>query len=149
MTKAESFFSVEEEKQIISAIKKAEKNTSGEIRVHIDETISDDNTLARAEEAFLALKMDETKEHNGVLFYISAEDNSFAICGDTAIHIATPIGFLKGIKDGVIKSFEEQQFVEGLVNGIALAGKSLKEYFPYQDDDINELPDAISYEKTE
>ena len=109
MTKAESFLSAKEEKRIIAAIKKAEKNTSGEIRVHIDES-SGGSTLDRAEHAFLVLKMDETKDRNGVLFYVSVADNTFAICGDKGIHLATPIGFWKEINDTVISAFEQEMF---------------------------------------
>ena len=145
MTKAEGLFSDKEEKQIISAIKKAEKNTSGEIRVHIDES-SDSDCFVRAKQAFIALKMDKTKNRNGVLFYISAMEKEFAICGDVGIDKLTPADFWEEIKDIVILHFKKNEFVLGLTEGIEMAGESLKKYFPFEDDDVDELPDEISYE---
>ena len=145
MTKAERLFSNKEEKLIISSIKKAEKNTSGEIRIHIDES-SDSDCLTRAKQAFIALKMDKTKNKNGVLFYISAGEKEFAICGDIGIDKVAPSDFWEEIRDTVIDHFKKSEFVDGLVTGIKMAGKSLEKYFPYKDDDIDELPDEISYE---
>jgi len=144
MTKAENLFSAKEERKIISAIKKAEKNTSGEIRVHIDES-SDSDALVRAKQAFIALKMDNTKNRNGVLFYISATEKEFAICGDVGIDKVTSDNFWEDIKEIVIRHFRKNEFVMGLTKGINMAGDSLKEYFPFEDDDVDELPDEISY----
>ena len=145
MSKAEAFFSKKEEKQIISAIKKAEKNTSGEIRIHIDES-SESDCFVRAKQAFIALKMDNTKNRNGVLFYISAIEKEFAICGDVDIDKLTPADFWEEIKDIIIFHFKKNEFVMGLTKGIEMAGESLRKYFPFEDDDIDELPDEISYE---
>jgi len=145
MSHAEAFLSAKEEKQIVLAIKKAEKNTSGEIRVHIDE-ISETEVFKRAKEAFIALSMDKTQNRNGVLFYVSVKDREFAICGDVGIDKVTPDDFWNDIKDTVLDHFKRSEFVVGLVKGIKLAGESLKKYFPYKDDDIDELSDEISYE---
>ena len=145
MSKAEAFFSKKEEKQIISAIKKAEKNTSGEIRIHIDES-SESDCFVRAKQAFIALKMDNTKNRNGVLFYISAIEKEFAICGDVGIDKLTPADFWEEIKDIIIFHFKKNEFVMGLTKGIEMTGDSLRKYFPFEDDDIDELPDEISYD---
>jgi len=145
MTKVEGLFSDKEEKQIISTIKKAEKNTSGEIRVHIDES-SDSDCLSRAKQAFFALKMDKTKNRNGVLFYISASEKEFAIYGDVGIDKHTRADFWETIKDTVILHFKKNEFIVGLTKGIEMAGESLKKYFPFEDDDVDELSDDISYD---
>lgn len=144
MSHAEAFLSVKEEKQIILAIKKAEKNTSGEIRIHVDE-VSETEVLKRAKQAFISLEMDKTENRNGVLFYVSVKDHEFAICGDVGIDEVAPSDFWDDIKDAVIDHFKRSEYVEGLVNGIEMAGESLKKYFPYEDYDVDELSDEISY----
>jgi len=145
LNKKDSFFSPAEEKRIISAIKKAEKNTSGEIRVHIDETLGS-NPLDRAKKAFRQMEMHKTRDRNGVLFYISTRDNGFAIWGDVGINKITPDGFWDEIKDIVIDLFSKNKRIEGILKGIKMAGDSLKEYFPYIDD-VNELNNEISRKK--
>jgi uncharacterized membrane protein len=143
MHTTESFLSEEQEKSVINAIKKAEKNTSGEIRVHIEEK-TEKPTLERAKEVFFSLKMNQTKNHNGVLLYIGVADKQFAILGDTGIDKVVPDDFWDAINDLIIKHFSNNQFEKGLTAGIQLIGKKLKEFFPYKNDDKNELSDEIS-----
>ena len=77
-------------------------------------------------------------------------EKEFAICGDVGIDKSAPADFWEEIKDVVILHFKKNEFVMGLTKGIEMAGESLKEYFPYEDDDVDELPDEISYDgKTE
>ncbi len=144
MSKTEEFLSKEEEQEIVNAIVIAEKNTSGEIRVHIEEN----NTkppYERAQEVFYFLKMDETELKNGVLFYISMQSNSFAIIGDKGINDLVGPDFWNSTKDLVIEKFKKGQYKNGLIKGIIEAGEQLKKYFPYNhDDDINELSNEIS-----
>jgi uncharacterized membrane protein len=141
------FFTKEEEIQILEAIKNAEKNTSGEIRVHIDfNTYSD--TMKRAREIFVKLNMRKTKLKNGVLFYLSINDKKFAIIGDNEINKKVPDDFWESTKNIVIEHFKKGEFVTGIDEGIKKAGEQLSIFFPYQKDDINELPDSISYEVT-
>jgi uncharacterized membrane protein len=47
----------------------------------------------------------------------------------------------------MVKHFKEGKFTEGLVDGILCVGERLKEFYPYQKDDINELSDDISFGK--
>ena len=143
MSKTEDFLSKAEEQEIVHAIVEAEKNTSGEIRVHIEEH-TEKSPLERAQEVFFELKMDETQDRNGVLFYICVSDKKFAIIGDKGINEAVESDFWDCTKDIVIANFKEGNFKKGLVEGILRAGERLKKYFPYQSDDTNELSNEIS-----
>jgi uncharacterized membrane protein len=143
MSKTEDFLSKAEEQEIVLAIVEAEKNTSGEIRVHIEEH-TEKSPLERAQEVFFELKMDETQDRNGVLFYVCVSDKKFAIIGDKGINEAVESDFWDCTKDTVIANFKEGNFKKGLVEGILRAGERLKKYFPYQSDDTNELSNEIS-----
>ena len=143
MSKTEDFLSKTEEQEIVQAIVEEKKNTSGEIRVHLEEH-TEKSPLERAQEVFFELKMDETQDRNGVLFYVCVSDKKFAILGDKGINEAVESDFWDCTKDTVIANFKEGNFKKGLVEGILRAGERLKKYFPYQSDDTNELSNEIS-----
>lgn len=143
MSKTEDFLTSKQEAKIVEAIRIAEENTSGEIRVHIEEK-SEKPPIERATEVFNTLKMYETEARNGVLFYINVSGNQFAIIGDEGINNVVPSDFWECTKDIVLKNFAEKKNKKGLVKGIKNAGKQLKKYFPYQADDTNELSNEIS-----
>lgn len=145
MSKTEDFLTVKQEAKIVEAIRLAEENTSGEIRVHIEEK-SEKPSIERAKEVFNALEMYKTEARNGVLFYINVSNHQFAIIGDEGIDKVVPEDFWESTKEIVIKHFKERKFKKGLVKGIKKAGKQLKHYFPFQSNDINELPNEISRE---
>lgn len=142
----EDFFKLGEKIRIVDAVKEAEKNTSGEIRVHIDDRCKKD-ILDRAADVFALLKMHKTELRNGVLFYLAIEDRQFAVLGDAGINALVPDNFWESVKEAMTKQFSQNNFPEGLIAGITLAGENLKKHFPYQKDDINELPDEISFGK--
>lgn len=143
MSKTEDFLSKQEEQEIVQAIIEAEKNTSGEIRVHIEEH-TEKSPLDRAQEVFFELKMNETQDRNGVLFYVCVSDKKFAIIGDKGINEVVESDFWDCTKDTVIDNFRERNFKKGLVEGILRAGERLKHYFPFHSDDTNELSNEIS-----
>lgn len=144
MHETEKFLNKKEEQEIIEAIQKAERNTSGEIRIHI-ENHAEKPPLERAQEVFQLLGMEKTASRNGVLFYVGIVDKTFAIVGDEGIDKVVEDDFWESTKDAVISQFKKKNFKEGLVNGILKAGEQLKAYFPYDSEgDINELPDTIS-----
>ncbi|MBA5793392.1 TPM domain-containing protein [Flavobacterium sp. xlx-214] len=144
MSATEDFLSTTEEREIVDAIVKAEQQTSGEIRVHIEEH-SHLPALERAQEVFKTLNMHKTSARNGVLFYIGVKDRHFAIIGDDGIDKVVPYDFWESTKKVVIDQFKQNQFKEGLIQGILQTGKQLKFFFPYQGkDDVNELPNEIS-----
>ena len=143
MSKVEDFLTAKEEEAIINAIRLAEKDTSGEIRVHIEKSTEKD-PIERAKEVFYFLKMDETEKHNGVLFYLAVDDKKFSILGDSGINKVVPEDFWNSTRDIVIEKFKKGKYSEGLELGIIQAGDKLKQYFPYQNNDKNELEDSIS-----
>ena len=143
MSKVEEFLSAEEEQDIIEAIRDAEKNTSGEIRIHIEHTSKID-AFDRAMEVFHYLKMDETKLQNGVLIYVAVEDKTFVIYGDKGINDVVSNDFWDSTKDVIQSYFKTGDFSQGLIEGVLKAGEALKTYFPVEDNDINELSNEIS-----
>jgi uncharacterized membrane protein len=144
--KASSFFSKEQQAQILASVREAEKETSGEIRVHIESSLKAD-VFDRAAWLFKKLRMDQTSERNGVLFYLAVNDRKFAIIGDAGINAKVPAGFWDEISQVLTTNFKEGKFTEGLSEGIIMAGNQLKSHFPHRKDDINELSDEISFNK--
>lgn len=143
--KASSFFTKEQQAHIRAAIREAEETTSGEITVHIETRLSG-NVLDRAAWIFKRIGMNKTENRNGVLFYLAVTSRKFAIIGDCGINAKVPDGFWDNIKELLEKHFSEGKFIEGLAKGIRMAGLQLKEHFPHQKDDVNELPDDISFD---
>lgn len=139
------FFTEAEQDNIIAAVQKAEKETSGEIKVHVERRCKKNLVFKRASKVFTILKMHETAERNGVLFYLASADKHFAIIGDKGIDEKVPDDFWEDVRDTVIKHFKDNKFAEGMGKGILMAGEKLQKYFPYQEDDINELSDDISF----
>jgi uncharacterized membrane protein len=139
-----NLFSQKEKNDIKKAIEEAELNTSGEIRVHIESNCKKD-PLDRASEVFSKLQMHKTELRNGVLFYVAVNDHKFAIIGDVGINTKVPNNFWDDINNTAISLFKKNKYAEGLSKGVEKVGNALKEYFPYQKDDINELSDDISF----
>jgi uncharacterized membrane protein len=143
MSKVEDFLSKKEEQEIVDAIQIAEKNTSGEIRIHLEKTTSAD-AFTRAVEVFHILEMNNTKDANGVLIYVAVKDKKFVIYGDKGINEKVPTNFWDSTKDVIQKHFKNGDFKQGLIDGILKAGEQLKHHFPYNDNDTNELSNEIS-----
>jgi len=142
---AEKLFSPADREAIISAIRSAELRTSGEIQVHIENRCKGD-LMDRAATLFETLKMYQTKDRNGVLFYLAVEDRKFAILGDAGINKVVEPDFWEKTKENMAEQFRSGQFTTGLTTGIKLAGEKLSHFFPYDgDSDQNELPNEISF----
>lgn len=143
MSRVEDFLSVTDEQEIVEAILEAEKNTSGEIRVHIESHTRLDH-YERAQEVFHLLKMDNTKEENGVLLYVAVNDRKFAICGDKGIDRVVPADFWEATKEIIQSHFKKGKFKEGILQGVLKAGTELEKHFPWEHGDTNELSNEIS-----
>ena len=137
------FFNNAQKEMILQAIREAEKETSGEIRLHMESKCKGD-PLQRAMQVFAKLKMHKTKLRNGVLIYLAVEHKKFAIFGDKGINEAVPENFWEDVKDEMAAYFAKGDFVTGITKGIHRIGEKLKTYFPYRQDDVNELSDDIS-----
>jgi len=143
MSRVEDFLTAKEEQEIVRAILDAEKNTSGEIRVHLEAHTRIDH-FERAKEVFHLLKMDNTKEENGVLIYVAVNDKKFVIYGDRGIDKVVPDNFWNTTKDTIENHFKNGRFKQGLIDGILKAGKELEKHFPWNHGDINELSNEVS-----
>lgn len=141
---AKDFFSAEDKKRIKDAILEAERKTSGEIQVHL-ENHSRKPVPERASEVFNILKISRTSLRNGVLFYLAVKDRRFAVLGDAGIDRAVDTGFWNNITHHMEEMFREGRFTDGICDGIRMAGDQLARYFPPVKDDRNELPDDISF----
>lgn len=144
---AEASFTSEQKKRIKAAIEEAEVNTSGEIRVHLEDRCKKNNVLDRAAQMFAELDMHKTDARNGVLIYMAVKDHKFAIIGDAGINTKVEDDFWDITKEKMLQHFKSGDLTQGLVEGILCAGERLKEHFPYQKDDKNELSDDISFGK--
>ncbi|HRY98661.1 MAG TPA: TPM domain-containing protein [Bacteroidales bacterium] len=141
---ARNFLSVADQARILEAIREAEAQTSGEVRVHLELRARVD-VLERAAALFRQLGMHRTRERNGVLFYLAIEDRKFAILGDEGIHAAVPEGFWDTISLEMGQAFREGRFADGLCQGILKAGSQLRRHFPHRKDDQDELNNEISF----
>lgn len=139
-----SYFTQEDRQRIVDAIREAELNTSGEIRVHIDKRCRKD-VIERAVDVFHKLKMDQTRDRNGVLLYVAVDSHKTAILGDEGVNAVVPPDFWNGIIDRAVKQFAQGEYAEGIAEAVTAVGEVIKQHFPYRDDDINELPDEISF----
>lgn len=139
------FLSEADQARIVDAIKEAEMNTSGEIKVHIEQECPDADPLVRAKSVFEYLALHKTVLRNGVLFYLAHGDRKFAVLGDKGIDQAVTSVFWDSTKEILRNYFSRELYTDGLCEGIAEAGKQLKKHFPYQSNDRNEIPDDISF----
>ena len=146
--KPQDFLDRKGQEMIVSAIKEAEKNTSGEIRVHIGDTC-DGDVYRKAVDVFYRLGMEKTAGRNGVLIYVACNSKVFAIVGDKGINDAVPENFWNDITDRIHERFAKGEFAEGIAEAVRTAGLKLKTFFPYTEDDVNEQSDEISYNETD
>ena len=133
-------------KKIAEAIAEAESETSGEIHVHVSRRCKE-NVLDSAVDAFNTLGMQNTKLRNGVLFFFATKDRRFAVIGDKGINDIVGQSFWDDIVAEISNAFAGGQPIDGICRAIRLCGDKLREHFPHQADDTNELSDEVSFAK--
>lgn len=144
--KAQNFFTVKEQEEIVEAIRKAELHTSGEVRIYIESKNAMINPLDRAGEIFFNLKMEETEHRNAVLIYIATKDHELAIFGDEGIYQAVGASYWNEAVSNIINNIDKKDLSYALQQTILAIGKTLAEKFPYESStDKNELPDDIVF----
>jgi len=139
-----ALFNEQEQELISSAVAEAEKLTSGEIRIAIDKHCEED-AFDRATAYFTKLNMEKTKSRNGVLIYLAYEDHKFAIIGDYGINKVVPNDFWETTRTAMQAHFEGGNLAQGIIAGVTLAGEKLAMFFPYENGDVNELPNDIAF----
>ncbi|MDI1355166.1 MAG: TPM domain-containing protein [bacterium] len=144
MPLAKKFFTKQEQELLIKAIGEAEMNTSGEIRLHLENFCSG-NEVKAAWKIFVRLDMHRTKERNGILIYIATMSRKIAVIGDEGIHQKLGDKFWEKLVLDLISHFKSDKRAEALAESIIECGKQLGHFFPRQNDDKNELSDSISY----
>jgi uncharacterized membrane protein len=138
-------FTNEEENRIVAAIRDAENQTTGEIRVHLAKSLRLP-VKSEAEKVFTKLKMHKTEKRNAVLFFIAFEKKQFAVIGDQGINELVPDGFWDHVVLRMKEQFSQGHYADAIVEGVTEAGQKLKTFFPASPDDTNELDNTVSYE---
>jgi uncharacterized membrane protein len=128
---------------IAEAIRRAEAQTSGEIRVFVSQKKPED-AMAEARRQFARLKMHQTRERNGVLIFVAPLVQQFAIVGDEGIHAKCGDCFWDGLAQEMSSRFQEGQYTKALAHCVEQAGELLSRHFPRRPDDVNELPNAVA-----
>jgi len=145
---ASRYFSVQETEDIVAAIREAERQTSGEVRLFIESRCRYVNPINRAAELFFGYKMDLTNERNGVLVYIAMNDHQYAIFADEGIYKEMGDAYWNEEATKMLSAFKKESYAEGIVTIIGDIGEALCSHFPYiTKGDKNELPDEIIFGK--
>lgn len=140
------FFTESEKEKLLEAIRLAEMETSGEVRVYVESRCRFVDPLDRAAEVFWGLKMDHTEERNAVLVYVAMRDHQYAVFADEGIYRKAGEAFWKEKVERMKDRFSKNQVAEAMVEVIADIGKALHSHFPYnKETDRNELPDEIVF----
>ena len=146
--KQRQFFSAEDNLQIVDAIRLAEKQTSGEIRIYVEGKNSFVDPLDRAKEIFFQLKMQNTEHRNAVLLYIAMDDKQLALFADEGIYQKTGEDYWNSAVKNMLANFTKENISNGIEQCVLQVGQTLKEKFPYEaTTDKNELPDDIVFGK--
>lgn len=144
--KKKEFFNEEEKQQLVEAIRKAEEQTSGEVRIFVESKCKYVDALDRAQEIFFGLKMHETELRNGTLIYVAVKDKQAAVFGDEGIHQKVGKKYWEDEVSKMLLHFRNEKLVDGICQGIYDLGEALKFYFPYdRKTDKNELPDELVF----
>lgn len=145
-SRKKDFFSKEENEMIVQAIRDAEQQTSGEVRIFIESRCRFIDPLDRAKEIFLQLKMENTAHRNGVLFYVAMKDRQLAIFADRGIHEAAGEQYWIDVVKHILSLFNKENYATGIKECISKISEALKNHFPYDKEaDKNELPDEIIF----
>ena len=144
--KNKSLFDEEDNRLIVKAIRQAEKRTSGEVRVFVENRCRFMDAIDRAAEIFFSLKMEKTEERNAVLVYVALKDHQLAVFADEGIYKKTGQEYWNKVVAEMIQSFNRDDYAKGIAECVIQIGEALTTHFPFdKDTDKNELPDHIVF----
>lgn len=139
----ERYFSPDDLEAIRAAVAAAERQTAGEIRVHLERRAVGD-VLAHARRVFHALGMHRTRHRASVLLYLAVDDRKFAIVGDDGVHARVGYRLWDSVRDELQRELRAGRTRDGVIATVAEIGRALAAHFPPRPDETNELPDAVS-----
>ena len=146
LLKKKPYFNNEEQQHIVSTIREAELQTSGEIRLFIESRCKSGDALQRATELFSKLNMHQTAQRNAVILYIAMKDKKLAVFGDQGIHNIVTDTYWNETVQSLTQNFLAEKYVDGIINAIKDIAEKLRIHFPYlSTTDKNELPDDIVF----
>jgi uncharacterized membrane protein len=144
--KKKQFFTPEQQAKMVEAIKEAERNTSGEVRVFVESRCEYVNPVDRAQEIFFNMQMEKTKDRNAVLLYMAIDDHQLALFADEGIYTRLGKEFWDAEVKKIISEIKKDHLVEGICEIVLDIGEALRQQFPYDREvDKNELPDEIIF----
>lgn len=130
---------------IAAAVDAAESRTSGEIHAHIVHNLMLlEKPRERALRTFRRLRMDRTRERNGVLLFVVMKKRCFEIVADVGIDAKVEAQTWDDIAEIIAERIDHDGFAEGIAAGIRSVGDLLAEHFPRTEDDVDELPNRPS-----
>jgi uncharacterized membrane protein len=142
---ARKLFSDDDLDAIAAAVHEAERNTSGEIRVHLERRLPRaTDVLARAAHVFRHLRMHATVERNAVLLYFAVEDRKLAIVGDQGVHDRVGEAYWPRVRDAMVERLRAGAPRDAVVHAVTDVGLVLQKFFPRRPGDENELSDDVS-----
>ncbi len=124
-----------------------EKFTSGQIRL----SIRDKRTLVEklhkphelAVKDFEKLGMANTKHKTGVLLFIIFSERFYDILADEGIHPKISLSTWNGLELKLKEEFRKENYLNGIIHIIKNMGDILKQEYPKEADDTNELRDDV------
>lgn len=136
--------SLNQKRKILNAIRAAEQETSGELRVHLSYSKAEVNVIDATKAHFDNLGMHQTDLRNGMLLYLNPRLHHFSVYGDTGIHEKVGQAFWDRLVREIQQCIREKDLTQGIVHAIHLMGQALKEHFPHRDGQKNELQDEVT-----
>jgi uncharacterized membrane protein len=134
--------------KIVDSIRAAERLTSGEVKVHVEQHCRGGDPYKRATDLFRRLGLTRTKERNAVLIYVATLDRRFAILGDSGIHEDVGAAFWAEAAQRMKVAFARGAYGEGISGAVQSVGQRLAKKFPRKADDVNEIDNEISTDET-
>lgn len=144
MSSTSDFLSTNDKEHIVALIAEAEKHTTGEIRIHLENWCWAD-AYNHAKDVFIRLGMDKTEERSGVLIYVAVKSHKAAIVGDSGINDKVPDGFWSTAMIAMLASFKENRPGDGLAFAVKEIGSVLAQHFPKKENNEDELSNEISF----
>lgn len=132
--------------ELLQAIRLAEQQTSGEIRVFLERRCRYVDATDRAAEVFFSHGMQQTTQRNAVLIYLATQDHQVAIWGDQGIHEKLGPRYWQERVQEMLQLFSKEDYLQGLLGCVEATGQALRQHFPYdRSTDRNELSDDILF----